>query len=217
MNVAFCINTSQPGSQKDLMEGAMKKMLFAGAALSALLCVGLGTTAQAAFIPTPANFFNLTSPGELMFTFAGFNAADTDTLKMVIGGQTIFINQSTPIGTSVTTGPLAVGSYPLELVDSSIPATWFSGPASGNTDNRVHLMSDTTFADFNLGAEPPGFAPGTVFYGWEDRAFPGADADFNDLVFTVTAVPVPEPSTIAILGLGLVALGGMMMRPRRRM
>jgi hypothetical protein len=152
---------------------------------------------------TDASFVTVSAGQALQFTFDGFSAADTDVMRLVFNGQVIFDNQTAAVGQTVTTGPLAAGTYQLSLTNVSSGITYSSNPAL-NPDG-AHLGVSNNFADFNLGALPAG-AGSAPFYGWEDRALAaGGTLDYNDLVFSVKAIP--EPASLLLLGSGLLALG----------
>ena len=148
--------------------------------------------AAQAFNSVASDFFTVGSAGTFTFTYLGHSADDTDSLKFLFNGQTVFINNSDPIGTQVSINVAAAGTYRLSLVDSSLANTWFSDSPL-NSDGLEHIKSTLIFSEFGLGALPAVPGNGSPFYGWEDRPFPGSDADFNDLVFTETFTPTPPP------------------------
>ena len=192
--------------------------------VAALMAVGVlcASPAGAGLIPLAGPFFTAPADGTLTFTFEGYSASHTDRMVFAFNGDALFTNQSAAVGDVVHETVVRGQIYQLSLHDINTGDSWSSNRAL-NDGGLTHLATTSIFSDFHLGAPPPrpvstgcAFVSG-CYFGWEDR--PGADNDFNDLVFALqftptsprnadlAGVPIPEPQNLTLLFAGLLGLG----------
>lgn len=117
-----------------------------------------------------------------------------NTVTVTVGNQTI---SGSAIGFYLNTGAGGNGIYYSALSDE----------LNANGNNMQHV------AAFNIGDTVYGQAPyptvgqsGFVM-AWEDLPASSSDFDYNDMVVSLTALPVPEPSTVVAGAMLLLPFG----------
>lgn len=178
------------------------------------LVLTAGMLAPANALTLSGNSLFTTGDEEIIVTFQGSEAAFTNILFEDLPNEMMIFNSKTAsVGQSVSLGTIASGTELVFRLDAYSPdgtnffGSWFSGEGSRNADGIVH-------------AEIGSLGNNTWIMSWEDLDFRDStyDGDFDDVVVTIQGrnPVIPEPGTLALVGIGLASLSGLRRRRRGR-